>query len=95
MEALQEGNGLGRPATTLEGSRASLLLPSMESDPDSAAEDPAGEGGGDDHHPILAVSTLVSDDPGHVNQSPNTDSEGGGAASTGKRTGHFAEKSDV
>ncbi|KAF9946077.1 hypothetical protein BGZ72_000708 [Mortierella alpina] len=95
MEALQESNSVGHITAALEEPRARLLLPSIEPDPGSVAENQAGESGDDGHYSILAISTLVPDDSGHVNQSSSTDSEGDGAFSTRKRTGHFTEKSDV
>lgn len=95
VEALQKGNSLGCPTAAMEASRTSLLLSPMEPDPSSAAEDPTRESGGDSHHPILAVSALVPDDSGYVNENTDADSEAVGATSPRKRARHFREKSDV
>lgn len=95
MEALQKGNSLRRPTAALDASRMSLLLPPMEPDPGSAAEDLARESGRDSHHPIMAIGALVPNNSGYVNKSTNADSKGISATSPRKRTRPFREKSDV
>ncbi|KAI1291410.1 hypothetical protein EDD11_008928 [Mortierella claussenii] len=95
VETMQESNSMGRTAAALETPGTRLLLPPVEPPPGSTTKDSPGESGGDGHHPILAVGTLVSNNTDNVDHSTHSDSEGLSEASAGKRTGHFREKSDV
>ncbi|KAI1312247.1 hypothetical protein EDD11_003004 [Mortierella claussenii] len=95
VETMQESDSLGRTAAALETPGTRLLLPPVEPPPSSTTKDSPGESGGDGHHPILAVGTLVSNNTDNVDYSAHLGSEGLSEASAKKRTGHFGEKCDV
>lgn len=95
MEAMQNGHGVGCTSTTMDVPWTCLLLPAMEPHSSSATESMKRESGGDHHHPILAISTLVPHSVQNVNNkllaSPKRSSE----ASPRKHARPFGKKSNV
>ncbi|KAF9367634.1 hypothetical protein CPC16_006169, partial [Podila verticillata] len=95
METMQQSNGVGCHAAVLEEPRTHLLLPTVEPHSSGPAEDSTGGGGSNSHHPLLEISTVVSDGPSHVDLNTHSDLKGISHPSTRKRARHFKEKSNV